>query len=139
MSYPAPHYVSESDSIFFGNGLYKKTAYGPADGHDISTLPEGKRRQVVEGRIRDLARTGGWSEDKTEDTSLPEWQRRGFSWEWRDDGVDIFQRVPGECPSDLTKGLLPTDLEKGFASIQLAIQRRCLQWVAKCLIVISWH
>ncbi|KAJ5095771.1 hypothetical protein NUU61_005127 [Penicillium alfredii] len=94
-SYPAPHHVSESDTTFFGNGLYKKTAYGPADGSDITPLPEEDRRRVVEERIRALAELGGWSEETSKDTSLPAWQQRGFDWMWRPDGVDVYQRVPG--------------------------------------------
>lgn len=95
MSYPAPHHISASDTTFFGNGLYKKTAYGPADGSDISSLPEQEKRDIVEGRILALAEIGGWSEERSHDTSLPVWQQRGFDWEWRKDGVDVYQRVPG--------------------------------------------
>lgn len=95
MSYPAPHHISASDTTFFGNGLYKKTAYGPADGSDISPLPEQEKRDIVEGRILALAEIGGWSEERSHDTSLPVWQQRGFNWEWRKDGVDVYQRVPG--------------------------------------------
>jgi hypothetical protein len=99
MSYPAPHHISASDTTFFGNGLYKKTAYGPADGSDISSLPEQEKRDIVEGRILALAEIGGWSEERSHDTSLPVWQQRGFDWEWRKDGVDVYQRVPGEFNS----------------------------------------
>ncbi|CAG8908636.1 unnamed protein product [Penicillium egyptiacum] len=95
LSYPAPHYISETDTTFFGNGLYKKTAYGPEDGSDISALSEKEKRRVVDGRIRDLAEMGGWSTETKDDPSLPVWQRKGFTWKWRPDGVDVTQRVPG--------------------------------------------
>ncbi|KYK61304.1 hypothetical protein DCS_02446 [Drechmeria coniospora] len=94
-SYPAPHHVAESDSIFFGNGLYKKTAFGPADGQDISSFSEQEKRHIVEGRIRELARLGGWKDSNMQDMELPAWQQRGFDWVWRSDGVDVYQRVPG--------------------------------------------
>jgi hypothetical protein len=71
VSYPAPYHISESDATFFGNGLYKETAYGPADGSDISPLPEQEKRDIVEGRIHALAEIGGWSEERSHDTSLP--------------------------------------------------------------------
>lgn len=95
MSYPSQYIISESDTIFFGNGLYNKTAYGPADGSDISPLSEQEKRDIVEGRILALAENGGWSGKRSHDTSLPVWQQRGFDWTWRQDGVDVYQRVPG--------------------------------------------
>jgi len=95
LSYPASHHVGEDSSRFFGNGLYKKSAYGPADGSDITSLSGEEKQRIVEGRILDLARLGGWSENTSGDSNLPVWQQRGFTWKWRDDGVDIFQRVPG--------------------------------------------
>jgi len=60
-------------------------------------LSEEQKRLGVEERIRDLARIGGWREGAEYDWSLPNWQRRGFDWEWREDGtgLNLFQRVPG--------------------------------------------
>ncbi len=95
-SYPAPHNITEDSNTFFGNGLYKKTAYGPADGEDITLLPEQEKQRIVEGRIRALAKLGGWSENALNDPTLPIWQRKGFDWKWRTNGIDILQRVPGQ-------------------------------------------
>ena len=108
ISYPAPHPISEKGGQLFGNGLYKKTAFGPADGSDISSLPEEERRRIVNQNIRALAESGGWSQSAATDQYLPAWKRRGFNWSWRDDGsgVDIFQRVPGEPDTALHSPLL---------------------------------
>ena len=97
ISYPAPHPIAQKSGQLFGNGLYKKTAFGPADGSDISGLPQEERRRIVNENIRALAEMGGWYEGAEKDPSLPAWKRRGFDWTWREDdtGVDIFQRVPG--------------------------------------------
>jgi hypothetical protein len=96
LSYPAPHHTTEDSHTFLGgNGLYKKSAYGPADGSDITVLHDEEKRLIVEGRIRDLAKLGGWSENAAGISALPFWQRRGFDWKWRSNGIDIFQRVPG--------------------------------------------
>lgn len=97
ISYPAPHPISEKGGQLFGNGLYKKTAFGPADGSDISGLPQEERRRIIDQNIRALAELGGWYQGAENDPSLPAWKRKGFDWTWREDdtGVDIFQRVPG--------------------------------------------
>ena len=97
ISYPAPHPIHQKDGQLFGNGLYKKTSFGPADGSDVSSLPEEERRRIVDRNIRALAERGGWSETTAKDRSLAAWKWRGFDWAWREDGsgVDITQRVPG--------------------------------------------
>lgn len=74
LSYPAPHHIAEDSNTFFGNGLYKETAYEPADGSDVTSLSEEEKQDIVEGRIRDLAKLGGWSEDLAQDLTLPIWQ-----------------------------------------------------------------
>ena len=108
ISYPAPHPISEKGGQLFGNGLYKKSAFGPADGSNISSLPEEERRRIVDQNIRALAESGGWSQSAATNQSLPAWKRRGFDWSWREDGsgVDIFQRVPGKPSASFLHSLL---------------------------------
>lgn len=48
LSYPAPNYTTRDSDTFFGNGLYKKSAYGPADGSDITSLPDEEKWHIVE-------------------------------------------------------------------------------------------
>ena len=98
ISYFVTHETKQVDGIVFGNGLYKDTAFGPLDDRDVNSMSEDEKRDLAEGRIKDLARIGGWYEGAEDDWSLPVWQRRGFSWTWREDGsgLDLFQRVPGK-------------------------------------------
>ena len=57
---------------------------------------EGKR-PMVERKILDLARRGGWHKDiNKDDDTVPVWQRRGFDWSWQDNGdLEVVHRVPG--------------------------------------------
>ena len=95
LSYTTLHHIREDSNTFFGNGLYKKSAYGPADGSDITLLPDEEQRHIAVGRTRTLVELGRWSKHTVGDSTLPVWQRKGFDWKWRINGVDILQRVPG--------------------------------------------
>jgi hypothetical protein len=97
LSYTISHTASQVDGTVGGNGVYKTSAFGPTDGTSIDSLSEEEKRRGVERRIQDLAEIGGWHEESQNDANLPNWQRRGFDWNWRDDGgVDITHRVPGK-------------------------------------------
>ncbi|KAF8534750.1 hypothetical protein BDD12DRAFT_716791, partial [Trichophaea hybrida] len=96
LSYTISHTASQVDGTVGGNGVYKTSAFGPIDGTSIDSLSEEEKRRGVERRIQDLAEIGGWHEESQNDANLPNWQRRGFDWNLRDDGgVDITHRVPG--------------------------------------------
>ena len=96
LSYTIPHAASQVNGSVGGNSVYKPSAFGPVDGTTIA-MSEEERRRGVERRIQDLAELGGWRAGAASDLSLPNWQRRGFDWKWRDDsGVDITHRVAGK-------------------------------------------
>jgi hypothetical protein len=93
--YHIPHTSNQVGGIVGGNGLYKDNAFGPLRGN-VENMTEEQKRQGVEERILDLAKRGGWSEETEDDTTLPDWQRRGFDWKWLDNGdLEVVHRVPG--------------------------------------------
>ncbi|KAI1826176.1 hypothetical protein F4861DRAFT_117599 [Xylaria intraflava] len=94
--YHVSHTATQVGGIVGGNGIYKASAFGPTDG----SAPQGseeEKREGVERRIIDLAERGGWHADidKT-DAKIPVWQRRGFDWEWKENGdLEMTHRVSG--------------------------------------------
>lgn len=94
--YQIPHNAEQVGGIVGGNGLYKDSAFGPKGDEKLPKTEEG-RRAMVERKIVDLARRGGWHEDiNRADESLPVWQRRGFDWTWLDNGdLEVVHRVAG--------------------------------------------
>jgi hypothetical protein len=98
--YQIPHTAKQVGGIVGGNGLYKASAFGPTDGSAPADTEE-ERRKAVERRVIELAERGGWHAgiDKS-DESIPAWQRRGFSWNWQDNGdLEVTHRVPGRFPA----------------------------------------
>lgn len=92
--YQIPHTAKQVGGIVGGNGLYKASAFRPTDGSAPADTEE-------ERRIIELAERGGWHAgiDKS-DESIPAWQRRGFSWNWQDNGdLEVTHRVPGRFPT----------------------------------------
>jgi len=94
--YHIPHNAEQVGGIVGGNGLYKDSAFGPKGNEKMPDTEDG-RRAMVERKILHLARSGGWHEDINQsDESLSVWQRRGFNWEWKDNGdLEVVHRVAG--------------------------------------------
>lgn len=98
LTYTVHHTPVEMGGIVGGNGVFKPTAFGPLNKSDAERMSPEEKKEVAIGRIKDLARLGGWKEgeENRDDISLPLWQRRGFDWSWSSDGgIDITHRVPG--------------------------------------------
>lgn len=101
------HPVAKVQGSVQGNSLYNADSFGPTPEAkvDLKSLNEEQKRKLVEEKILELAREGGWSDslagggDATEGGEagkLGAWHERGFSWTWLPDGsINVFQRVPG--------------------------------------------
>jgi hypothetical protein len=97
IAYKVPHAAVQVDGTLGGNGVYKASAFGPPDGSAV--LDTGENRKAVERRIENLASRGGWYRGAEDDTTLPNWQRRGFNWSWSDSGdLEVVHRMPGMLP-----------------------------------------
>ncbi|CAO1620000.1 unnamed protein product [Sympodiomycopsis kandeliae] len=80
-----------------GNGLFAPDAWGPQDPVvDVSKLTEDQLRQIANENVRALGKEGGWTPGIENDTTQPDWRRKGFTAQWLADGsLLVHQRVPG--------------------------------------------
>ncbi|KAJ5508399.1 Clavaminate synthase-like protein [Penicillium freii] len=101
IAYKVPHTAVQQDGTLGGAGVYKACAFGPPENSEgvddsISIQDTEENRRQVESRIRALASMGGWRDDLKDHLDLPEWQRRGFDWTWKEGGgLEVVHRMPG--------------------------------------------